>query len=74
MKFINKFVKLVDRQIVAANRKRSFQNLFQMSDRELEDIGLPRECLYSESANQRRHVTAVAQSANNDANQAEHAA
>ena len=45
---------MVDRQIAAASRKRNFQRLIRMSNRELEDIGLLREQLYAESANQRR--------------------
>jgi uncharacterized protein YjiS (DUF1127 family) len=54
MKFISTFVNMVDRQIAAASRKRNFQSLIRMSDRELEDIGLLREQLYTVSASQRR--------------------
>ena len=73
MKFISTFVQLVDRQIVAANRKRNFKSLISMSDRELEDIGLTRECLYAESANQRRHIP-TANNAVTKLRQDEHAA
>lgn len=59
MKIINSFTKIVDRHIVARNRKLNFQKLERMTDRELQDIGMPRELLYSGSANQKRHYVAA---------------
>ncbi len=70
MKIINSFVNIVDRHIVARNRKHNFQKLERMTDRELQDIGLPRELLYLKSANQKRHQAP----AMNDVSREEHAA
>ncbi|MFK7992840.1 MAG: DUF1127 domain-containing protein [Granulosicoccus sp.] len=47
---------ILNRRIVARDQKRNFEILERMTDRELNDIGLPREYLYADSANQRRHA------------------
>lgn len=56
MKVVQSLRHIIESQLVARDRKRNFQILARMTDRELNDIGLPREYLYSDSANQRRHV------------------